>query len=214
MFIQINPDQYNDFQQQIDEMLALRYRVFHERLNWVEGQENQIEYDCFDDEQPIYIVKQEDDGAITACVRLLPSIGPNMLRDTFPFLAGDTPVPASPRIWESSRFAVDTERLRAYGEENLKTTTSRLFLSMVEAGIALNLDHIMTVTDLRVERIIRAAGWPSIRIGAPQKVGSTRAVALYLETSEHAWKSISSKAGVHQPILFQPVYRKQSEIAA
>lgn len=214
MFIQINPDQYINFQQQIDAMFALRYRVFHERLNWVEGQEDQIEYDCFDEANPIYLVKQEDDGTITACVRLLPSTGPNMLRDTFPFLLDDSPVPASPRIWESSRFAVDTQALRAYGADRLQSATSCLFLAMVEAGIALNLDHIMTVTDLRVERIIRSAGWPSRRIGAPQTVGNTKAVALYLETSEQAWQSISTKAGIGHPVLFQPVFRRQSVIAA
>ena len=52
--------------------------------------------------------------------------------------------------------------------------------------IALWLTEIVTVTDARMERILRRAGWPLRRIGKPRPLGSTVAVAGYLEVSSRA----------------------------
>ncbi|WP_419905435.1 acyl-homoserine-lactone synthase [Kiloniella sp.] len=208
MFFQIDPSQHNNFQPQIKSMFELRYRVFCERLGWVPG-DNQMERDAFDDQEPSYLIKQEADGTVSACVRLLPSTGANMLRDTFPELLAGAVCPAAPDIMESSRFAVDTALLRSRGDLELSKTTYELFLSMIEFGLGRGLNQIITVTDLRMERLVKRANWPYERLGEPQRQMDggkvVKAVALAVEVSERARQAVGEKAGLYNPVLFQPV---------
>lgn len=202
MFTLITPEKYRHFETQMDEMYALRYRVFSERLNWVEGEEGQ-EKDAFDDLSPSYLVYQDTDGHVAACVRMLPTTGKNMLRDTFPELMDGKPVPVSEQKWESSRFAVDTQRLKEKGE--LGNISNQLFLAMIEFGLSRRLNEIVTVTDMRVERIVRHSGWGMRRLGNPKKIGDTRAVAIAVEISQKAWNTVKNRANINNPVLYEPV---------
>ena len=71
--------------------------------------------------------------------------------------------------------------------------------------IALWLTEIVTVTDARMERILRRAGWPLRRIGKPRPLGSTVAVAGYLEVSSRALARVHTAGGLHGPVLWAPV---------
>ncbi|WP_394890000.1 acyl-homoserine-lactone synthase [Mesorhizobium sp. AaZ16] len=57
--------------------------------------------------KPHYLVLRGCDGHVDGCVRVLPSNGPTMLRDTFPVLLEGKTAPAEPSVWENSRFALD-----------------------------------------------------------------------------------------------------------
>ena len=69
------------------------------------------------------------------------------------------------RIWESSRFCVDTKNVAATAENGLREATFLLFAAMIEWGQQRDLQAIATVTDLRMERILRRAGWHLDRLG-------------------------------------------------
>ena len=91
----------------LDSMYRLRCAVFHERLHWNVHVEHGREHDWFDLIGPHYIVAHESASTALGCCRLLPTTGPNMLRDIFPFLLADGRAPSSPATWEVSRFAID-----------------------------------------------------------------------------------------------------------
>jgi len=55
-----------------------------------------------------------------------------------------------------------------------------------------------------MERILRRAGWPLRRIAAPQQIGSTMAVAGFLDTSEQALCRMYGEADVAGPVLVSP----------
>jgi N-acyl-L-homoserine lactone synthetase len=55
---------------------------------------------------------------------------------------------------------------------------------MIEFGLMRQLTDIVTVTDARMERILCRARWPLRRLGSPQAIGKTLAVAGYLEVSQ------------------------------
>ena len=74
-------------------MHRLRYRVFKERLDWDVQVSGDMEIDEFDALHPAYLLQRATDGRIQGCVRLLPSTGPTMLRDTFPVLLDGAPPP-------------------------------------------------------------------------------------------------------------------------
>lgn len=186
----------------LTEMYRLRYRVFKERLAWSVETAAEQEIDRFDAIGPSYIIYLDGAEVIRGCVRLIPTSGPNMLRDVFPDLIPAEKMPRDAKVWESSRFAVDLSEVRL----SVKISpTLQLFAGMIEFGLAHGLDAIVTVTDTRVERILRRAKWPLRRFGAPKMIGSTEAVAGLLEISADALTRVREVAGVNHPLLWAPV---------
>jgi len=151
--------------------------------------------------------RQSSDDRLQGCVRLLPSAGPNMLRDTFPALLDGRPAPVSPQIWESSRFALDAVPNSTKAAGGLTRATYELFAGMIEFGLSRRLTDIVTVTDVRMERILRRAGWPLARIGEPTTLDATLAVAGYLKVSADGLARVRSNGDLRRPVLWAPVAR-------
>jgi N-acyl-L-homoserine lactone synthetase len=162
-------------------MHRLRGRVFKERLDW--------DVSVSDTFKPTYLLAVEQDEVV-GCVRLLPTTGRNMLADTFPVLLDGHAAPKATRIWESSRFCVDTKSGAASAENGLREATLLLFAAMIEWGQQRDLQAIATVTDLRMERILRRAGWHLDRLGEPRQIGATKAVAGLLPITDDALGAI------------------------
>jgi acyl homoserine lactone synthase len=76
---------------------------------------------------------------------------------------------------------------------------------MIEFGLSRQLTEIVTVTDARMERILRRAGWPLRRIGKPHALGNTLAVAGYLETSIESLTRVRTAGGLTGSVLWAPV---------
>ncbi|MEY9148729.1 acyl-homoserine-lactone synthase [Bradyrhizobium elkanii] len=185
-------------------MYRLRRRVFKERLDWSVSVSGEFELDVYDALGPTYLILLSDVGEPVGSVRLLPTTGPTMLADTFPVLLGGTAAPRDERILESSRFCIDTKLAAEQGGSGLNRATFILFAAMIEAARGVCVDSVVTVTDTRMERILRRAGWPLRRIAAPQQVGSTMAVAGFLGTSEQALHRMYAQADVAGPVLVSP----------
>lgn len=201
----ITADYYGQFINDISDMHRLRLRVFGQRLDWEVQISGDMEIDEFDALHPAYLIQRSSDNRIQGCVRMLPSTGPTMLRDTFPILMGGAPAPASPTVWESSRFALDLPSDRATTAHGLASATYELFAGMIEFGLSRQLTDIVTVTDARMERILRRAAWPLRRIGTPHAIGNTLAVAGYLETSIESLARVRTAGGLAGPVLWAPV---------
>lgn len=181
-------------------MHRLRRKVFKDRLDWSVSTTGDLEMDRYDTLDANYLLVT-DRGAVLGCVRLLPTTGPNMLADTFPELLDGGPAPRSSLIAESSRFCVDTEATAVTTDAGLRQATFMLFAAMLEWGEARGLASIATVTDLRMERILRRAGWTLERLGAPRRIGSTVAVAGLLPIKQNAVAAVRRNGGLIAPVL-------------
>lgn len=153
----------------------LRARVFSERLGWDVSVASGCESDGFDQLRPTYILALLDSGQLAGCARLLPAIGPTMVTDVFPSLLPDEGLSAHSCMIESSRFCVDTALQGGRGPVHEATLT--LFAGIIEWCMANGYTEIVTVTDLRFERILARVGWPLRRLAEPRKIGVTMAVA-------------------------------------
>lgn len=155
----------------------LRARVFAERLGWevevIDGQES----DAFDALTPTYILAISDSGAVTGCARLLPALGATMVTRIFPTLLPDSQLNAHTAMIESSRFCVDTTLGEGRGDRSVHEATLTMFAGIIEWCMANGYTEIVTVTDLRFERILARVGWPLQRLAEPKKIGVTIAVA-------------------------------------
>jgi N-acyl-L-homoserine lactone synthetase len=200
----ITPDSYTESAEELEEMHRLRHRVFKDRLDWDVSVDDGYEVDTFDALGPHYLLLRGPSGRIDGCVRLLPTTGPTMLRDSFSILLGDHQAPEDTRIWESSRFALDVPS-SAPKEAGIALATYELFAGMIEFGLSRNLRSIVTVTDLRIERILRRVGWPLERLSDPRTIGNTRAVAGFLEVSLESLAVIRSNGTVRGSVLWAPV---------
>jgi N-acyl-L-homoserine lactone synthetase len=201
----ITAEYYSTSIDAVTEMHRLRYRVFKERLGWDVHFSGDMEIDDYDALGPAYLIQRAHDNRVQGCVRLLPSIGPTMLRDTFPILLDGSQAPANPTIWESSRFALDVHSSTPKATHGLAAATYELFAGMIEFGLSRHLAEIVTVTDARMERILRRAGWSLRRIGEPHALGNTLAVAGYLEVSTESLARVRAAGGLNGPVLWAPV---------
>ncbi|WP_076862129.1 acyl-homoserine-lactone synthase [Bradyrhizobium mercantei] len=196
---------YGEFSSTLVAMHQLRYRVFKIRMDWDVQHSGDMEIDDFDALHPVYLTQVSDDGRVQGSVRLLPSLGPYMLRDTFPALLDGQAAPVSPLIWESSRFAIEAGPDAPKGEHSIAKATYELFAGMIEFGLSRQLTDIVTVTDVRMERVLRRAGWQLRRIGNPQKIGNTLAVAGYLAVSIEVLERLRKAGNLREPVLWTPV---------
>lgn len=201
---------FANFADELAEMFQLRARVFSGRLGWDVSVVDGMERDRFDELEPAYILQRNRDDRVCGCVRLLPTTGPTMLRDTFPRLLHGALMPRDVRIWETSRFAIDAPSASAVGAGGAAILTYELFAGVVEFGLANKLTHIVTVTDARLERILRRANWPLQRMGEPIQIGDTRALAGLLNISSDVLARLRSRGGLKGPVLWAPVATAQS----
>ena len=189
------------FEPLIEEMFSLRARVFKDRLQWDVDVRDGKEIDRFDSEDPLYILSTNDEtGRLEGSVRLLPTTGPNMLRDVFPVLLPDGMVVESPIIWESSRFCIEPD-MDHIGASRINRITTELLCGLVEVGQRANLSHIVSVYDARMARIFRASNCPAEVIGTPTRIGRVMTYAGLFEISQSLWNDIAATGGITSPVL-------------
>jgi acyl homoserine lactone synthase len=201
----ITSERYGEFTNALSDMHRLRYRVFKERLGWDVETSGDLEIDEFDSLGPAYLLLRAADGRLLGCVRFLPSSGPTMLGEAFPALLPNGPIAGADDVWESSRFALDLHQDAGQGAQGIAAPTYELLAGMVEFGLARSLSKILTVTDVRMERILQRANWPLERLGPARQIGKTMAVAGYLPVSLAALRTLRQLGGLASPVLWAPV---------
>jgi N-acyl-L-homoserine lactone synthetase len=178
-------------------MHRLRHRVFIEELNWPVGiirSVNGMEFDQFDIPFAHYIVRLNSEGQVDACTRLLPTTGPYLLGDVFSHLIQTIDRPNSPAIWETTRFCAD----RRTAPKNI---VGQLVAAMIEFGLAHGITNYVSVSDIRIEPLLRRHGWESERIGEPWATGTDMAAGELFEVTWRILEKVRSKSGIEGPLL-------------
>jgi len=174
------------FPSEMDAMFRNRALVFSERLGWEVTVRDGYERDEFDDANPLYLVSVDPHtNEYWGSLRLLPTVGPNMLRDVFPCLLAEDEFIESATIWESSRIcavAVDGQPDR--GRNGVNFVLSELIAGIGEVSVIAGLTQIVSVFDARMFRVLKAAGCNPQLIGKPRRIGSTMTYAALFDTGE------------------------------
>lgn len=176
----------------IEGMHRLRHEVFAVKLGWEVNSENGMERDQFDDvPEVIYMVAKSPIGSIDACWRLLPTLGPNMLRDTFPELMHGQAAPAAADVWELSRFAVATDRAGT-SNATVGPISKALMVESMKFAIEHGIARYVTVTTPILERMLKQTGINIHRVGPPLRIGVTAAVACYIEVDDQTKSALGN----------------------
>jgi acyl homoserine lactone synthase len=173
------------------QMHRIRKTVFKDRLGWDVAVSGELEVDDYDALGPSYLLSIDRHGTLNGCVRLLPTTGPNMLRDIFPSLVTNAAVPRGERVWEASRFAVSGDTSAA--EAGLSQTTYDLLIGVLKFGLSKGISTIACVVDVRMERILRRAGWQLERLGPARRIGNTIAMAGQLNVSAQILRELEAR---------------------
>lgn len=184
------------------EIFRLRKRVFHDALKWDVRITGDQEIDSFDDANPLYVTSiSPASGKMRGALRLLPTLGPNMLADTFPQLLDGAPAIRSAAVWESSRFCIDPDLAQHRSSNQVTVAAAELMCGVGELGLASGMTHIVTVTDVFLERMFRRMGCPGERIGRPKRIGSVIAVAVGWQVTETLLEHMKTVAAISGPVL-------------
>lgn len=197
----VTPDIAFLYRGKLDDMFALRHRVFHERLGWDVNSRGGRERDVYDLHNPIYLLATNDAGTVQGTWRLLPTTGPYMLRDVFADAFDEVPKPADPFVWETSRFAVEPGDDGEDRRGTLNRLTGELFAGLVEWALLFGIREIVTVYDVRVGRLLNHIGVRPIWASDRHRIGRTTAVAGRFEVSDRVLDNIRMASGVTQSVL-------------
>jgi N-acyl-L-homoserine lactone synthetase len=170
------------FPDDMDAMFRNRAEIFGTRLGWEVEVKNGYERDRFDDLNPLYLVSVDPlSGAYWGSLRLLPTTGPNMLRDVFPQLLEEGEAVESATIWESSRIcAVAAPGQPERTKNGVGYVLSELIAGIGEVALLAGLTQIVSVFDARILRVLKSVGCEPEVIGRPQRIGDVMAyVALF-----------------------------------
>jgi len=191
------------FPYEMDAMFRNRAQVFSERLRWDVSVRDGRERDRFDDANPLYLVSVDPSTKrYRGSVRLLPTTGPNMLRDVFPFLLDEGEVVESSTIWEISRICtVPMEGRGDRAKGGLNPTLGELIVGIVEVGLMAGLTQIVAVFDSRIYRVMKAAACNPQLIGRPQLIGSTMSYVGVFDTGNSPLQAIRRAVGIEGSVL-------------
>jgi acyl homoserine lactone synthase len=167
----------------LDSMYRLRSEIFHDRLDWDVRVENGREHDWFDLIGPHYLVAHDGASRALGCSRLLPTTGPNMLRDVFPFLLDGVPPPTSPGIWEVSRFAISCDC--AGSGFGFGDVPAAMLIEMFRFASANGIADLVGVTSAPIERMLRHMGLRVERLGTPRRIGKVISLAFRMPVEEN-----------------------------
>ncbi len=190
------------FPKEIDAMFRNRAETFSDRLGWEVVVKGGRERDVFDDANPLYLVSVDPDTEeYWGSLRLLPTTGPNMLRDVFPQLL-DGGYVESATIWESSRIcAAAAPGQPERSKSGVNYVLSELILGIGEVAVAAGLTQVVSVFDARIFRVLKAAGCNPQIIGTPQRIGGVMSYAGLFDTGEGPLRAFRAASGIERSVL-------------
>jgi acyl homoserine lactone synthase len=171
----------------LDGLARFRYQVFVEMLGWQLNTQEGLELDQFDRPDTVYVIARDDDGTVTGSARLLPTNKPYLLGEVFPQLLHGQTVPCSEDVWELSRFAsVDFfgSRVTPASQVSSPDAVNLLHMSM-RAAAERGARHLVTVSPLGIERLLRKAGIPARRAAPPLIVDGHPLFACWIDLSAY-----------------------------
>lgn len=194
-----------DYQPMLDEMYRLRKRVFHDRLGWDVEITDGMEIDLFDTLDPSYIVSVDTEGNVVGCVRQLQTTGPHMLSDVFSSILDGEPPLRSSRVWEATRFCVDTQQLSGgRGRNSISYVTSEIMIAAIELAMSAGVTDAIAVVDPIMNRVLHRSGnGPYDYLGTPKQMGKVVAMAGLIDCTEERAARIRALSGIDENVFAQ-----------
>ena len=185
----------------LPQMLRLRYKEFKERQSYNIPTFKDMEYDKYDTPAAVYIVWVDGGGTVRGCSRMAPTDRDYMIRDLWPNMVTEMPLPASDEIWESSRFCIDSA-CPAQIRQQIKL---EILQAKIEYSLALGIRGMIGVMPPLIWRAVFVnSGWPVDHIGPVTALETgEKVVAGWMHVNAEILSRIRSKTQLSESLLPQ-----------
>ncbi|MEQ1704638.1 MAG: acyl-homoserine-lactone synthase [Rickettsiales bacterium] len=191
-----NMHEYGDI---MPSMLRLRHKEFKERQSYNIPTFKDMEYDAYDTPATVYVVWRDDNGIVRGCSRMAPTDRAYMIQDLWPNIVTNIHLPNHDDIWESSRFAIDSD-LPADMRARVKL---EILQAKIEYALALGIKGMIGVMPPLIWRAVFInSGWQIDNIGPVTTLASgEKIVAGWINVNPTILDNIRSKTGISSSFL-------------
>lgn len=196
MLIHLNAETSKYHHNLINQFYKIRKEIFVDRLNWDLPTQGDKEIDQYDHDHCSYLLSIAE-KTVNGGIRLTPSLAPNLTFNTF------SEVFNLPSYINRQRNLLEISRLGIIKTPEKTTSTLlnkktlEIFQGIIKFGLCYGYEKIITVTDIRIERIFKLSGWPIERISEVQQVGNTRALVGFLQINQEYYDKLQTKLDQH-----------------
>ena len=187
MLIMVNKENSSRYGRELSSMHRLRKKVFKDEMKWPVNVISEMEFDQFDNDDACYLMHiNPKDGEVDGSTRLIPTTKPYLLGDVFPQLIASGNVPREENIWETTRFCSDTDRAP-------KEMIGILAAGMLEFALMNGIKEYVSVSDIRIEPLIKRYGWVPERLGDVIDTGTEKAAGERFLVSPWTYRVVTAK---------------------
>lgn len=185
------------------DMHRFRARVFCDMLKWqVLVNDEGLEVDQFDLPDAIYLLALDEDRRVIGTWRLLSTSGPTMIRDVWPHYLETLPMPASPDVWEVSRFAVSPICQRADEiVSQSRRAIGEMFCALTEFCLSAGIRQVYTLYDERIARIIQRIDCQPSRISHLSPIDGRLSRIGVFDTDQDMLARLRKATGIHRAVV-------------
>jgi len=187
----------HNFRPTLEQMHRDRKTIFVDKLKWdVPVVDGEYEIDQFDNDDAIYLLALDPERRRhLGSVRLLPTIGPHLLSDVFPFLC-EQDVPRGDDIWEITRLCTAPEK-----DIDHRTVRRRIATALCEFGLLYGIRRYTCVSHMPYLSHLLSVGWECEPLGEPKEVGGSVLGALSITITPATLQLFRHKMQSRVPVL-------------
>lgn len=176
----------------------LRYNSIIERQGWNVPTVRDMEYDQYDNPAAYYLVWRDEFGITRGTSRLYPTDRPYMLQEVFSNLVTKASLPCSPKIWEGSRFCVDS----SLAPEQRRRIIQEIVIGYLEFAERFGIEQIVGVMyPIYWNNIFNKSGWPVQFMGDIQRSPEGhKIISGTLPITSETLKTVREITGIHHQI--------------
>jgi len=185
------------FQVPLEGMHRDRKKVFVDYLKWdVPVVDGKFEIDQFDTDAAMYLIATDaQHQRHLGSVRLLPTTGPHLMSEVFPFLC-EKGVPVGDDIWEITRLCTAPSK-----DVDARLVRRRLATAMCEFGLLYGITKYTAVTHLQYLSHLLSIGWECEPLGEPKDVNGEVIGAMSISITPATLQMFRDKLGSRTPVL-------------
>lgn len=197
MFLILNALNRDAFADVLDQMFALRARVFGGQPGWDIRVTKGRARDLFDDLNPEYVVGLGAGGDVICALRTLQTTGPHVLSNAHAALHPPQPHLRNATLWEWSHIVVDKAAFGADGAAQVVQAICGLVIAGLDHARRAGMTDIVAIIDPNLNRILKRSNCaPYDYLGIVAPMGKVSAMAALLDCTETRIAKLRAFAGI------------------
>lgn len=195
----INHKSIQHFGKALIDQFYLRYDLLVDGQYWDLSRFQGMEYDQYDTPATTYLVHIDRAGRVNGSVRAIPTDRPYMIKDIWPELIKERPLPQSLSVWEATRFCVAKHLPR----EEKTRVKNELVLAFLEFGLLNDIREMVGIMPPKLwNSVFVNAGWDIDILGPEKDLGKDGIiVAGSMPISLPMLENVRKQTGIAQSVL-------------